>query len=120
MIDNFYYKKISLIYKTWCKINHLIWKFSKLRSCSIETALSTLSRMGLFGADHDGEAKRPIKICHIYPTIMKPGTVIPDLKKIKIDLKHVTHPIKFCWHQHFFAGNFTILINIDYRWYFGS
>ena len=52
--------------------------------------------MGLFGAAHDGVAKRPIKICHIYLTIMKPGTAIPDLKKIKIDLEHVTHPIKFC------------------------
>ena len=52
--------------------------------------------MDLFGAAHDGVAKRAIKICHIYPTIMKPGTAIPDLKKIKIDLEHVTHPIKFC------------------------
>ena len=42
--------------------------------------------MGVFGAAHGwGEAKRPSlpKICHTYPTMMKLGTVIPCLKKIK-------------------------------------
>ena len=41
--------------------------------------------MGLFGAAHGwgGSQKGPLpKICHIYPTMMKFGTVIPYLRKI--------------------------------------
>ena len=45
--------------------------------------------MGLFGAAHvwgggGGGQKGPVpNICHTYPTMMKLGTVIPYLKKIK-------------------------------------
>ena len=41
--------------------------------------------MGLFEAAHGwGSQRAPLpKICHTYPTIMKPGTVIPYLRKIK-------------------------------------
>ena len=42
--------------------------------------------MSIFGvADGWGETKKPpyLKICHIYPTMMKFGTVKPYLKKIK-------------------------------------
>ena len=44
--------------------------------------------MGVFGAAHGwgggGGKKAPLpKICHTYPTMMKLGTVIPYLKKIK-------------------------------------
>ena len=67
----------------------------------------TLFRMGIFGAAHRwGGKETPLpKICHTYPTMMKPGTVIPYLKKIqKIYESRHTHPY-FCWHQHFFTGN---------------
>ena len=43
-------------------------------------------QMGFFGAAHGwgGEQKAPLpKICHIYSTMMKLGTVIPYLKKIQ-------------------------------------
>ena len=42
--------------------------------------------MGFFGAAHGGGgAKSPPlpKICHTYPTMMKLGSVIPYLKKIR-------------------------------------
>ena len=41
--------------------------------------------MGLFEAAHGwGSQRAPLpKICHTCPTIMKPGTVIPYLRKIK-------------------------------------
>ena len=44
-------------------------------------------RIGYFGAAHGwGRAKKTsllTKICHIYPTMIKLGTVIPYLKKIQ-------------------------------------
>ena len=54
--------------------------------------------MGLFGAAHGwGEGQKdsnPLpKICHTYPVVMKLGTVIPYLKKIKKNMNHVTHPL---------------------------
>ena len=43
--------------------------------------------MGLFGAAHgwrgSGRGGGGAKKCHTYPTLMKLGTVIPYLKKIK-------------------------------------
>ena len=60
---------------------------------------------GHFGAAHGrrGAKKAPFpKICHTYPTMLKLGTVIPDLKKIT--------PSDFCWHQHFFTENQQILL----------
>ena len=45
--------------------------------------------MGIFGAAHGwgeggGQKGHPLpKICHTYPTTMKPGTVIPYLKNIQ-------------------------------------
>ena len=40
--------------------------------------------------------KAPVfKICHTYPTIMKVGTVIPYLKKIRKIYNYVTHLSSF-------------------------
>ena len=58
----------------------------------------------VFGAAHKwkggggGVAKRPplSKICDIYPTLMKPGTVIPYLKKIQKRNKSRDTPLEFC------------------------
>ena len=49
------------------------------------------SRMG-------GEPKRPHlpKICHTYPTMMKPGTVIPYPKKIQKLYESRDKPLEFC------------------------
>ena len=65
--------------------------------------------MGIFGTAHGWEAPLP-KICHIYPAMMKVGTVIPYLKKIqKIFQSRDTSP-EFCWHQYFFTINQKILL----------
>ena len=51
---------------------------------------------GLFrGCSQIGGAKRSLlpKICHTYPTMMKLGTVVPYLKKIKKYMNHVTYPL---------------------------
>ena len=72
----------------------------------------TLFRMGLFGtAQGWGRQKAPLpEICHTYPTMMKPGTVIPYLKKIKKIYESCDTPLEFCWHQHFFTGNQQMLL----------
>ena len=41
------------------------------------------------------------KICHTYPAMMKLGTVIPYLKKIKKIYESRETPLEFCWHQYF-------------------
>ena len=54
--------------------------------------------MGIFGAAHGwgGEARLP-KIFHTYPTMMKPGTVIPYLlKKIQIIYESRDTTLEFC------------------------
>ena len=81
--------------------------------------------MDLFGAAHGwGEQKRlPLpKIYHTYPAIMKLGTYIPQLKKIKKDMSHVTHRLfsadtsifspessKFCYTR---KGRYRLHIDI--------
>ena len=78
---------------------------------------------GLFrGCSRMGVTKNaPLpKIYHIYPTMMKLGTVIPYLKKIgKIYESRDTSP-EFCWHQYFLNGNQQILLyqEIRYRLHF--
>ena len=56
--------------------------------------------MGLFRAAHvwGGEGKKsPLpKICHIYPTKMKLGRVIPYLKKTQKKYKSRDAHLKFC------------------------
>ena len=53
--------------------------------------------MGLFGAAlgwEGGRLKAHLpKICHTHPTMMKPGTVIPYLKKIKKYMNQMTQPL---------------------------
>ena len=54
-----------------------------------------LFRMGFLGLLTDGGGpKSPLpKICHIYPTKIKLGTVIPYLNKIQKYMNHVTQPL---------------------------
>ena len=59
----------------------------------------TLFRVGLFGAAYGelGGKKAPLsKICQTYPTLMKVGTFIPYLKKIKKMQKSRDAPLEFC------------------------
>ena len=46
----------------------------------------------------DGGAKKPylLKICHIYPIMVKRSTVIPYLKKIKKIYESRDAPLEFC------------------------
>ena len=65
------------------------------------TVALTLFRMGIFGAAHGwGGLKGPPpplrKICHIYPTMMKLGTVILYLKKIQKIYQPRDKPPDFC------------------------
>ena len=55
------------------------------------------------------------KICHTYPTMMEPGTVISYLKKIKKKVNHMTHllssaDIRFFRRK---SVNFAISKNTD-------
>ena len=58
----------------------------------------TLLRMGLFGAANGWEDKKaPIpKICHTYPAVIKLGTVIPYLKKIRKIYESRDTLLEFC------------------------
>ena len=62
---------------------------------SKKTAILTLFRMGFFMGAHEWRGKAPLsKICQTYPTIIKLGTLITYLKKIKkIYINHMTHPL---------------------------
>ena len=54
--------------------------------------------MGLFGLLTDREGKKALvpKICHTYPTMMKPGKIIPYVKKIRKIYKPCDIPFEFC------------------------
>ena len=61
---------------------------------------STLFRMGFFGAAHGwgGGKKDPTlpKICHTYPKMMKPGTVMPYPNRIQKLYESRDTPLEFC------------------------
>ena len=53
--------------------------------------------MGLFEAASGLREKEPLpKICRTYPTMMKLGTVIPYLKKIKKMYESRDTPLELC------------------------
>ena len=58
----------------------------------------------------EGPKKTLSKICHIYPTKMKLGTIIPYLKKTQKVYESRDVPHEFCWHQRFLIGNKQILL----------
>ena len=56
-----------------------------------------LFRIGNFEAAHGWGAKKAVlKICDTFPAIMKFGTVIPYLKKIKKIFESCDTPHEFC------------------------
>ena len=72
----------------------------------------TLLIICLFGTAHGwGDQKDTplLIICHIYPLVMKLGTVIPYLRKIKNIYKSCHTILDFYWQQHFFKVNKQIL-----------
>ena len=55
--------------------------------------------MDFFGDAHgwEGRQESPLpKICHTYPTMMKLGTVMPDLKKLQKLYESRDTPLEFC------------------------
>ena len=77
--------------------------YSKLSSYVI----STYSGWAFFGMFPDGGdlfGPHLPKICHTYPTMIKPGTAIPYPKKIQKIYKSCDTSLEFCCHQHFFTG----------------
>ena len=58
-----------------------------------------------------GWQKCPLfKICHRYPTVIKLGTVIVYLKRIKSIYELRDTSLEFCWNLHFFTRNQQILL----------
>ena len=57
-----------------------------------------------------GGAKKGPKICYIYTKIMKLGTVILYLKKIRKNYESRDTAPDFSWNQQFFIGNQQILL----------
>ena len=89
--------------------------------CLITPCIALL-RMGHFWASHDrgrrweGLKGTPCLKSDTHPTMMKLGTVVPNLKKIKKVYETRNAPLKFCWHRHFFTQNqqiFAISRNAD-------
>ena len=76
----------------------IILNLLRIRKFTIYATKLTLFRMGLFGAAHGwGDQKGPLlKVCHTYTTMMKLGTAIPYLKKIKKIYKSREKPLEFC------------------------
>ena len=78
----------------------------------------TLSSMGLFEAAQgwgEGVKKNPLpKACDSYPTMMKLGTVILYLKKIKKIHESRDTRLEFCCHQHFVTRYQQILLTKKY------
>ena len=57
----------------------------------------TLFRIGFFWDAHGWGGKTPLsEICHTYPAMMKPGTVILYQKKIKKVYESHDLPFEFC------------------------
>ena len=57
-----------------------------------------------------GGKKDPLpKFCHTHPTLMKLGTLIPYLKKIRKIYKWCDTPFEFCWHQQFCRNQLILL-----------
>ena len=77
---------------------HLRTTASEIQTSFIQCVIQAL-RIGLFGAAHgwerDKKAPLPI-ICHIYPTMIKRGTVTPYLKKIQKIYESRDTPLAFC------------------------
>ena len=72
--------------------------------------LLTLFRMGIFVVAHGWEVGRGQKsllpkICHIYPAIMKLGTITLCLKKVQKLFDHLAYPLSSADINIFFTGN---------------
>ena len=77
--------------------------------------LLTLFRMGIFVVAHGWEVGRGQKsllpkICHIYPAMMKLGTITLYLKKVQKLFDHLAYPLSSADINIFFTGNQQILL----------
>ena len=72
-------------------------------TCYLKRQLpKTYSGWSFSGLLTDGEEKAPVpKICQAFPTIMKLGTLIPYLKKIRKKYKSHDTPLEFWCHPDF-------------------
>ena len=92
------------VFRLWnCKcrkklVDKLVEKCAKnVEEVNLATITLTLFRIVFFGAAHGrlGVQKCPLsKICHIYPTLIKLGAIVPYLKK----------------NAHFFIENQQLLV----------
>ena len=100
--------KVDLKMLLWLKnLKILCWGHTFL-------VILTLFRMGFFGAAHGwgGGKKAPTSLKSV--THMLQWWNLAQLyltqRRSKKYMNHVTHPLEFCWHQHFFTANQQILL----------
>ena len=83
----------------------------------------TVFRVSLFRAVHRWGWRQKdlplLKICHIYPTIMKLATFIPYLYTIQKNINHVTHLLGFADTSDFFIENHHFLLDQKLQIYIG-
>ena len=106
-------KRIGDKESTW-NISGLLFTSSRLMSPDINPIQDELFRgcSWMWGAFLLPPPPPPLrKIRHTNPTMMKLGTVIPYLRKIQKMYKSRDTPLGFCWHQHFFTGDYQILLH---------
>ena len=75
---------------------------------------------GLFESVHGWGEVNPHKNTHIYPTMMKLGTVIPCLKKIEKHMNQVTHPVNSADIYHPEICKFSYIKKYRYRLHFDT
>ena len=104
-------KLISIIFRIFSSIKAL--SHNTLSAVVLLFHSLTLFRMGFFGSAHwlgeGGKVPLP-NICHIYPKMMKLGTIVPYLKKIQKIYETRDTSLEFCWYQHFFTWNQQIFL----------
>ena len=88
-------------------IGTLVLEFDKNSSVTFSIESSHLlfqSRMFYLSKYWDFESPLP-KFCRTFPTMMKLGIVVPELKKTQKLYKSHDTTHTFCWHEYFFTGN---------------
>ena len=110
---------LARIWKYLCHIWHNCHQTCLIAKCGAEIKILQPIQDGPFlGCSWKrGNKLHPIsKTCHIYPTIMRLGTVLPYLKKIQKIHKSCDIPLEFCWHLHFSPEVINFCYIKKYRW----
>ena len=113
---------LARIWKYRCHIRNNCRQTCLIANCGAEIKILDPIQDGPFSGllMNKGEQPPPplpiSKTCHIYPTIMRLGTVLPYLKKIQKIHKSCDIPLEFCWHLHFSPEVINFCYIKKYRW----